>query len=128
MSAEGVIDMETKASTSAFLAVLAVVTGLTAYIAGAITRAISKSPIAVYVVARLLTIVGLFQSFNEPSEAQLEQLESLGDSWFAAVQYASSNAPMWFGLVTTVLLLAGFAVGGLNSRDFKKTDEQRPSD
>ncbi|MCH7903087.1 MAG: hypothetical protein IH944_00810 [Armatimonadetes bacterium] len=126
LSAEGVIDTETKAPTSAFLAVLAVVTALAAYLAGAITRAISKSPIAVYVVAGLLTIVALYQVFNEPNPAQLEQLETLGDSWFAAVQYASLNSPTWFGIVTLLLMLAGFAIGGLNSGDFKKQDEPQP--
>lgn len=126
MSAEGVMDMETKSPTGAYLAVLAVVTGLTAYLAGSITRAISKSPIAVYCVAGLLMIVGLFQSFNEPNDRQLEQLESMGDSWLTAVQYASINAPTWFGIVTTVLLLAGFAVGGLNAGDFKKADDAHP--
>lgn len=123
LKAEGIMDVETKEPTMMFLALLAAVNGLAAYIGGAIARAIGKSPFGVYGLAVLVTGYQLFSQFREATQEQLDQLEQMGDTWFTAISYAAMNAPAMFGYIALVVTLAGFALGGLKMSDFKKTEE-----
>lgn len=120
----GIVEAD-KTPTMTWLVILVLVSGIASYFAGVIARAIGKDKQTVFMLIGLmvvLTVVSLaFKGAGaepkQPTEEQLKQMPEWGFTLMAMGE-AQQNAPSWFLYGSTLVSLAGVALGGLNKGDF----------
>jgi len=133
LGADGIRDATSKAPTTTWLAVMLVVTGATAYLGGAIARAIGKDKKAAYIFMGLIAALTIVQivmagSGQKPPEQPMPENPPAFVQSMIAMGEAQMNSPKWLLFVSPLITLLGIALGGLNKSDFKNSSGAKPGD
>lgn len=125
LGADGIRDAADKSPTMVWLVVMLIVTAVTAYLGGAIARAIGKDKLATLIIMGivvLLSIVGFVMAGQTPPEQKIPEDTPDWVMTMVAMGEAQQNSPKWLMFVSPIVSLAGLWFGGIAKGDFGKPD------
>ncbi len=124
LGADGIADATDKTPTMMWIMICLIVSGATAFLGGAIARAIGKDKRTTYIYLGLivaLSIVGIAFAGGEPPKPPEGQPEPTGFlKTMMVMGEAQYHMPSWYMFVSPLVSLLGIALGGFNKSDFDK--------
>ncbi len=121
---DGLVTAE-ETPTTASLVIMCALGAVTAYLMGAIARAIGKDKLTIFIFLGLIVVLSVVSmilkgSATPPEDTPIPPETPEFFKTLAAFGKAQMKAPAWLGIANAALSLLGIALGGLNKADFDK--------
>lgn len=125
LGADGIRNAADKSPTMVWLVVMLIVTGVTAYLGGAIARAIGKDKRATLVLMGIVVVISILSiamAGNPPPQQEMPDNPPAWMQSMIAMGEAQQNSPQWLMFLSPIISLAGLWLGGIAKGDFGKPD------
>ena len=126
LGADGLVDSDRNPSTIWLVSSLVLALGIS-YLGAAITRAVGKDKMAVYLFGGVVLAYTAYQLVMQGNAEQPEIDPNTPENMKAVMQAmfdAASNSPGWLSIASLALTVVGIALGGFQKGDFGKQPSQ----
>lgn len=111
----GILEPETFAPTTIWLAILLVTGGLAWFLGGVITKVIAKDNLGTYILIGIIVLLSSLPLLSQ-SEPDLSKMPkpTMEMSPLMAISWSQINAPDWLKFVSPLISILGAFLGGID--------------